>query len=138
MKKLEDISKKEFFNVPDGYFDQLPGVIQTRIANARSERPVFVKVAFRYALPALLIGAIAWFWIKPATPSPTAEDLIAEVATEDLIAFINESDLSTDEILNTVMLDDTDADAIQGSVYELDYTEESLEIILDEIDLNSL
>ena len=34
MKKLEDIPKKEIFDVPDGYFEKLPGKIQARISGS--------------------------------------------------------------------------------------------------------
>lgn len=138
MKKLEDIPKKEIFTVPDGYFERLPGTIQSRVTTSKAESSVYLKVALRYALPALLVGTIAWFWITSSGPQPTAEDLVAEIATEDLIAYINESDLTTEEILNSVTLNNSDADAIQSSAYELDLSEESMESILDEIDINSL
>ena len=32
MKKLEEIPKKEVFKVPEGYFENLPGIIQARVA----------------------------------------------------------------------------------------------------------
>lgn len=137
--KLEDIPKKEIFTVPDDYFDKLPGNIQARISVQKSERSFFAIPMVRYALPVLIVGIAAWFWLTPtSTAALTAEEMVAQVATEDLLAYINETDVTTDELVNSLQLDQNDADAIQQSVYELDLSDESIETILDEIDLNSL
>jgi len=138
MKKLEDIPKKELFTVPDKYFDELPTVIQARITVKKAKRSLFVLPVIRYALPLLAIGVISWFWLAPVQSALTAEEMVAQITTEDLLAYISETDVTTDELMNTLQLDQDDADAIQQSVYEIDLTDESIENILDEIDLNSL
>ena len=74
MKKLEDIPKKNVFEVPDGYFDRLPGIIQARVSQ---EKPSFVwyswPVALRYALPVLLMMAVGIFWYTSNPYSGTAQ-----------------------------------------------------------------
>ena len=62
MKKLEDIPKQNIFEVPDGYFDKLPSVIQARIA--KPEPKFWQLPAFRYAMPLL----IAKGFLIPANP----------------------------------------------------------------------
>jgi hypothetical protein len=55
MKKLEDISKKNIFEVPDGYFEKLPGIIQARVAKPEST-PWFVPT-LKFALPIVAVLA---------------------------------------------------------------------------------
>src|SRR5262245_33690840 len=119
MKKLEDIPKKEFFNVPEGYFENLPTVVQSRIAGQKKEkalRPVF-SYALRYALPVVILGVIGYFWLGPKSNPTDAESILATIDTEDLVAYINESDLTTEELLESVQLDENDVDQIEGEIY---------------------
>jgi hypothetical protein len=62
MKNLENIPKKNIYEVPEGYFDKLPGIIQARIAaeTPETKKSPFFLYSIRFALPALLIGAISY------------------------------------------------------------------------------
>jgi len=134
MKKLEDIPKKEVFKVPDGYFDNLPTIIQARVAEkeAKPFRPVF-SLALRYALPVVVLGLAGILWFNRQQDTATAESILASIQTEDLVAYLNDADLTTDELIEDVVLDAEDADEIEGEVYGLDLDEEDFEKILDEI-----
>jgi hypothetical protein len=131
MKKLEDISKADIFKTPEGYFDKLPGVIQSRIAkeNGRSVHP-FRFYALRYALPAAVLVAI-FFWFMPLSKDTTAEGILASIDTYDLMAYLNDDEFTLDELLDQAVLDEEDANTIQQTVYSIDTTEVSL--VLDEI-----
>jgi hypothetical protein len=146
MKKLEDIPKKRVFDVPDGYFDDLPGIIQARVAKPVGEtapaRPVFAY-ALRYALPVFVLAAIGIFWLyqQPTTASP--EDILASIETEDLVAYLQTTDFTTDELLDEVSLNDNDVEQIEAAAFGLDIegqdlTEEDLEEILNALDTNNL
>jgi hypothetical protein len=134
MKKLEDIPKKEVFKVPDGYFDNLPNIIQARVAEKESKpfRPVF-SFALRYALPVVVLGVAGILWFNRGQDTATAESILASIQTEDLVAYLNDADLTTDELIEEVVLDAEDANEIEGEVYGLDLDEEDFEKILDEI-----
>ena len=139
MKKLEEIPKKEVFKVPEGYFENLPGIIQARVAQenkAREVRPVFTY-ALRYALPAIFLFAVGIFWFTRPDQTPTAESILASIQTEDLVAYLEEGDLTTDELLEEVSLSVEDAQQIEGAVYEQEWSDASVEDILDEIDINN-
>ncbi len=140
MKKLEDISKKEIFNVPDGYFEKLPGIIQARIGDERSERTVTSVFAYslRFALPAIFLFAIGIFWFTRSDQTVSAESILASIETEDLVAYLSEVELTTDELLENASLDAEDAMGIEDAVYELNVDEGDFDDILDEIDFNSL
>jgi hypothetical protein len=118
VKKLEDIPKKHAFEAPEGYFDRLPGLIQARLekeAPARVQQPYF-RYAVQYALPVVLLLIISWFALKPSA-TPQAEDVLAGIATDDLMAYLEEADLSTDELLDNLTIDEETADAIEEEVY---------------------
>ena len=133
MKKLEDIPKKDFFQVPEGYFDRLPEIIQARVSEketSQSWNPT-LRFSLQYALPALaLIVAAVLYFRTPEVLS--TEDLLASVDTEQLVAYLDESDLNTDELLEGVDLDPDEVDAIQeSSLDELELNDYDVESLSD-------
>lgn len=136
MKRLEDIPKKNMYQVPDGYFDQLPGRIQSRITSQPAEtRPLFTYVV-RYALPVLLIGAVAFWYYETSQPGApqTAEEILASIDTESLITYLQESDVSTEELVEIIELTSDDVQGIEDVVYELPFSDEALDELLNEYD----
>ena len=134
MKRLEDIPKKDVFKVPEWYFEDLPSIIQSRVAGQKKERaflPSF-SYALRYAVPVVILGAIGYFWFNPAQPK-TAESILATIETEDLVAYLNETDLTTEELLESVQLNANDVDQLEGEIYGEQLSDEDLDEILDEI-----
>lgn len=135
MKKLEDIPKKQVFNVPDGYFEELPGIIQSRVARqSKRETSPVTGYALRYALGAAVIGVAAFFWLNRPGEKASPESILASIETQELVAYISEADVTTDELLDDVILDHEDADEIEGSVYGLDLDESGFDAIMNEID----
>ncbi|MBA4055435.1 MAG: hypothetical protein C0490_12035 [Marivirga sp.] len=135
MKKLEDIPKKQVFDVPEGYFEKLPGIIQARVASGAREkytRPVF-SYALRYALPLVAVFALVIFWFNREVKVTSAESILASIETADLVAYLDDADLSTDELLEDVILDSNDVDEIEGAVYGFEQTDKDIEDLLDEI-----
>jgi hypothetical protein len=133
MKKLEDIPKKNIFEVPDGYFEKLPTIIQSRVALQKSSSPAF-KFGLRFALPAFLIALAVVFWVNRQDTTISAENILASVQTEDLIAYLKEADMTTDELLDDVELDTQDVSEIEKSVYQFDLGDSDLENIIDDIE----
>lgn len=120
MKNLENIPKKNIFEVPDGYFDKLPSSIQARLESdspKREPKPYF-RYALQYALPVVLVVVAAIFIFKPKSAS--VEDLLATVSTEQLIAYLDEIDvntLTTDELIESFEFDAETIEAIEQEVY---------------------
>lgn len=138
MKRLEDIPKKTLFEVPDGYFDRLPGVIQARIAGPSQEPVEPVRgYAFKFALSALVLTAVAlFFWTEPRTLS--AEEVLASIDSEQLVAYLEESELNTEEILEALPLDPDEVDAIQENMLEeLNVSDLDMEELVDEYEVNN-
>jgi|SRR5690349_2777630 hypothetical protein len=135
MKKLDDIPKKEIFSVPEGYFDELPGIIQARVAKRQaSPRFSMARFSLRYALPGVVVVAAALFWYLRVTPAIDPENVLAGVDTEQLIAYIEETDLSTEELMEQVELDQTDIESIVDEVYGAPLDPQAAEELIDELE----
>jgi hypothetical protein len=128
MKKLEDISKKQVFEVPEGYFEKLTSTIQARVAEKESRRAIpFLPEVVRYALPALVLVGVGIFWFQNNASQKDAESILASVSTEDLVAYLNDSEISTDELMNAAEFDEDDLDDIESEVYKLHFEDLDLE-----------
>lgn len=135
MKKLEDIPKKDIFNVPEGYFEELPGIIQSRVTRSgRSQTSPVFGYAVKYGLAAVVIAAASFFWLQNPGAVESPEALLSSIDTEDLVAYINDDDLSTDELLEDVSLHQEDADHIEATVFGSELDDETFDTIFDEID----
>ena len=136
MKKLEDIPKKQVFEVPDGYFEKLPGIIQSRVTKTSVQEhwSPFYRYGLRFALPAVLLLAFGIFWYQHSQENNSAEGILASIQTEDLVAYLGESDLTTEELLDEVHLNDDDANQIEESVYEFQLEDSDIEEIFNEIE----
>ncbi len=136
MKRLEDIEKKNIYSVPEGYFEDLPMKIQARIADkSKSETPVFIG-ALRYALPAVLLVAVAYFGIFRMAPTQQ-DDPLAGVSTEDIISYLASTDITTDEILSEVNLDDFTLDYLNTEeeiLNDIELGDEDLQDLYDQLD----
>ena len=118
MKKLDDIPKKNIYEVPDGYFDQLALKIQSRTEVISPTRSVSKwSLALRYALPAIIIGAALVFIFRPKSVQDT-EQLLASIPTEHLAAYLDDSDVSEQDLLEIIKFNETDADSLNVQVQE--------------------
>jgi hypothetical protein len=135
MKNLENIPKKEVFSVPEGYFDTLPGKIQARISAEKPDRqPAFVfRYKLQYVLPVIALLAIGLYWFAPADRAD-AESIIASVQTEELVAYLNDSELSTEDLLETLDFNEQDVQDIETEVYELNLDNENLDELLEDLE----
>ena len=132
--KLEDIPKKDIFNVPEGYFDKLPNTIQARIASQKSalnwSSPWMVTLKYAVPVVVLIVAGILWF----GKPAQDAESILASIQTEDLVAYLDDSELTTDDVLESVDFNADDVDQIENEVYELNINTVDYKEMLDELD----
>jgi len=134
MKRLEDIPKKAPFEVPDGYFDRLPGTIQARVAKQQG-RPAFSwTFAMRLAVPIFLLAVVGIFWYR--TDGNVAFSVVAELETveeDQLTQFLNDTDLTTEELVETVTWSEGDIRELENHVYSsIEVSNEQLENLLDQ------
>ncbi|HCW08457.1 MAG TPA: hypothetical protein DGG95_13955 [Cytophagales bacterium] len=119
MKKLDDIERKNIFEVPENYFDDLALKIQSRTEVLTPSKGFWQnQFVFRYALPAVIIAATLIFIFKQKVSSSNVDELLASVPTEHLIAYLHESDMSEHELLEVIQLDLNDADSLNLKINE--------------------
>lgn len=111
MKKirLEDLDKRQVFNKPpDGYFDRLPGIIQSKTAQKTrtSSIPLVWRRSLQLIPAAALVVFIAWYSgvITTSQPESGSEEFLSEVTSYDIIIYLEELDISSNEILDEVDL----------------------------------
>ena len=135
MKKLEDIPKQNIFEVPDGYFDKLPLVIQARIA--KPEPKFWQLPAFRYAMPAAALFLVAIFWWNTQS-NASLEDQLSEIQTEQLLAYLESSDISAEYLTEDVSWSETDLNELEETVFStMEFSDTELEQMANELIIES-
>jgi len=132
MKKLEDLPKTNIFDAPEGYFDQLPGIIQSRIVKNKANRTqLSLGFALKYALPVLLLAGIGLFWFNANTLESTDVEL-ETVSPDQLSLFLSDTDISADELIETVAWSSDDVDDLEDEIYStMKVTTQEIENALD-------
>lgn len=116
MKKLEDIPKKIIYQVPDGYFDKLPGVVQARISG--KEKKVFDTgwgLSLKYALPVLLIMAFGIFWLQ--RDQAGVEERLSMINEAQIELYLEEADISSEELTESTTWSEEEINALEEDVY---------------------
>jgi hypothetical protein len=89
------------------------------------------QTGWKLALPAVVI-AIGLFWFTANPTSNDAESILASVNTNDLVAYLNDSEISIEDVIEAADFNNEDLDEIEGEVYDL------RELDLNGIDLDEL
>ena len=74
-----------------------------------------IKYSLQYALPLLLI-AVALFFFRPQEPN--AEAILATVGSADLVEYLQESGMTTDDLMEAVDLSSDELEAIENEIYD--------------------
>jgi hypothetical protein len=138
MKRLEDIPKKQNFKVPDGYFDELPMRIQARIEANKPTSVVsfsYGKLALRYALPVVLVGVISVvLWNNYSAKSEDPMAALENIPAEQLVAYLESDEISTDDIIEHAAFSNATADELQKPYDGISDSE--LDELANEYDIN--
>lgn len=110
--KLEQIPKRDIFEVPEGYFDRLPGRIQAATTARVSPRPVPL---LRWAMVAgsLATVAVVWFLLQPG---PSIEKQLARIDTGALVTYLEVTGGASEEYLAEIDLTWEDSQALEEAV----------------------
>ena len=132
--KLDDIDKKQVFKVPEDYFEDLPVKIQQRISNERKNQRSGVP-AWSLAFTAAILLLATFIFIIP-NGDPTAEDLLAEVSQEDIVAYLDQIDLDEYDIASAFAVEDNEWQFEETDMLEgIDLEDQSMDDVLLEYDL---
>ena len=140
--KLEEIKKKNIYTVPDKYFDQLPTRIQSRM---NEKKPVFGisvnwSIVLKVATPSFaVILLLFYFGASRNNTYKSAEEILAQVETEDLIAYLETTDITTEDIieeldLSTIDLNFEDEGPI---IQDFEMDAQDLDFLYDEYGIDS-
>ncbi len=104
--QINDLKKENILKVPEGYFDDLPMRIQSRIEQPKSiwEHST-LSFSIKYALPAITIILIAYFGFLRSPSIPEYEAILNEISTEEIVNYLAYSDVTTDEMLDNFDLE---------------------------------
>ena len=122
---LDQLPKENIFQVPDRYFDELPGLIQAKVSGNTgvSWWQAYLTPAngWKVALASAVIALVLVFGgvFDRSTVNYSVDDLLADVSLEDLIEYVEYSDISTDEILAELDLSDYEVDFLMGNEIQL-------------------
>lgn len=132
MRKLEDISKENMFRVPEGYFERLPGVIQARIAKPAPS--IWFIPVFKFAVPAMAFIIALSFWLNSGS-SNSIEDQLNEIQTEQLLAYLDNNEVSVDLLSDEISLSEDEFYELEEKVFSsmepFDITPEDLSVLPD-------
>ncbi len=104
--KLEEIKRDNVFQVPEDYFETLPGRVQLAIAE-RMQAPaaigVFSSRLVYYAAACVAVLLVIWFSLNTNNPKKeaTAEALLSEVSTSEMIDYLEKSEITTFDMVLT-------------------------------------
>lgn len=94
--RLDDLKRQVPFEVPEGYFDKLPAIIQTRIP-ATPERQPWVKWSWERSLALAgamsLIFALIWF-TYPQQQGPLGSERLSQVSDEAIVEYLADENIS--------------------------------------------
>jgi len=103
--KLEDIHKDNIFKVPDNYFEDFPDRLHKRIAEKEAVRPtpvIRMRTLINIAAAAVILFFVIYGISLLSTRSSSAERILSNISSEELINYLVESDMSTDELLESL------------------------------------
>jgi hypothetical protein len=136
MEELKDIApilnklpKKNNFNTPEDYFDELPAIIQGRI---KTKSTFQWGLTFKYALPVLVIIMMVFYFND--TPSTTTSPI--QISKQEAIDYLNKR---VDYEIDEMMLTDELADNLTTKQTESSSMDEYLlndideDLLIDEI-----
>jgi hypothetical protein len=105
--KLSDIPKKDIFKTPEGYFDSLEERISQKISASKEGKVVKFNLSTPWKYTSLAAAAIITLLVLflPSviaiySQKTSAEELIAQIASDDLLEYLKTTDLEVDDILS--------------------------------------
>ena len=140
--KLEDFSKKEGFKVPDGYFDKLPTIIQAKAIASTNQKLVFSQLGvLKLAIPSVLLLLVAgYFGYKYQNNTDRLDSkielMLADVSTEEMVGYLDDSDLSSEDFLELVSFE---GERIDDLPFDLEnVSDEELELLINDFEIEDI
>ncbi len=135
--KLSEISKENLFEVPEGYFEELQQSIHKRITEESSDTKTILFVPgfnWQTSLIAatLTLIAVVYSTFQQVNVTQDPQQILAEVSVDDILEYIDYSDLTTSDILAVVNFEENEIDKFIEDDIQLLNTDEIESIDIDE------
>ena len=141
--KLDSIEKRNVYTVPDRYFEELQANIQAKIVEKKQfyQLPAF-NLGLKLAIPTAFVVMFmiySGFFKSEQLPVGNLDAMLSEVTTADLVAYLEDSDISTQEIIDNASFDDitleNETDIINSDLDDADINEMIDDLELYEIEI---
>ncbi len=131
---LDDIDKKGIFKTPEEYFEDLPLKIQQRISNeAKSRKYTIPSWSLAFAASTLLIITFVFILSKSG---PNAEELLADIPQDELMAYLDQIDIDEYDIASVITESAEELEFENTNMLDgIDLEDQSIEDVLLEYDL---
>ncbi len=139
--KLEDLNKDNIFKVPDNYFENFPDRLQKRIKESEKHKKVPIirlKTIINMAAAAAILIFAIYGITKINDNTTSADQLLSEISTEELINYLVESEMSTDEFLESLdmsLITSTEDPISDEIITSEPLDEETIDELLDEFEI---
>jgi hypothetical protein len=139
--KLEDINKDNIFKVPDNYFENFPERLQKRIEETEQQKktPVIrLRTIINVAAAAIILMFVIYGITQINDNSTSVDQILSEISSDDLVNYLVESDMSTDEFLENLdmsVLASTEDPIIEEFIPSDPLDEETIDELLDEYEI---
>ena len=120
--KLDELPKKQVYSVPDDYFKELPSIIQARaVEQEKTKTPVILwSATLRFALPVIaLVMMLVYFGTRLNNDDIDIQAMLDDIPTEELVSYLTESEITTDELLSLIDINELDVDGMVDENIEL-------------------
>ena len=139
---LDKVSKQETFSVPDGYFDKLPTIIQAKAIASTKQKSLFAHVGvLKLAIPFVLLLVIAGYLGYKYQNNVNQLDskielMLVDVSTEELVEYLDQSDLSSEDFLELVSFEGERIDDFSNELKNV--SDEELELLLNDFEIEDI
>lgn len=134
--KLDDIDKKNPYDVPSGYFEDLTSKVQSKIEKRSAMRPA-TTWALKWALaPSLVLLILLTFWLKPKHETEKVNSLLSQVSDDDILDYLAQGELDEMELLSLSSHPEHILEHSPNYLNGIDLDQQSLEELYEEFDLN--
>jgi hypothetical protein len=121
--KIEELPKNDSLRAPDGYFDSMTSRLQGKLGEEKTSSSHATSLWGPLAIAASVIGllCVVWFSFRGMQDPANAETQLAQVAVEDLQAYLAIDELEIEDL--AILADDEffeEADLLPASVETLE------------------
>ena len=100
-------------------------------AGRKAERPLVFQYKLQYVLPVIALFALGIFWFTRPQAANDAESILATVETEYLVAYLNDSELTPEDVLEEVDFSSIDIQDIEMEIYQLQLDDQIFDEAID-------